>query len=628
MCGIAGIISNAFSKERLCRDVCTMAETIRHRGPDADGCWAGDGVALAHRRLSIIDLETGQQPMQGAHGRVIVFNGEIYNWIELSAELKSLGYVFRTKSDTEVLLAAYDAWKEECLDKLIGMFAFAIWDPQRQGLFTARDRLGKKPFYYFNQNGMFLFASELKAILAWPGMHKLTNVDPRALSDFLSLGYVLTPKTSFKNVLRLPAGHCGWYFAESRVFTTKPYWSLAQHYLAPKRQLTRSSIGELEALVADATRIRLRSDVPVCVYLSGGIDSSTILSLAAKSTKEITAVNVGFREGSFDESDAAAKTAAHIGTPFKSSVFDPAAHQSLEQLIWQFDDLFSDTSALSTFQLNRSAKPIASVALTGDGADEIFAGYSTYLADILFRYYSRTPKSLHALLRSLVRRVIPPSYRKVGWDYKLRQFIDGYGMSPERAHYWWRVIFSESEKARLLSSETQRQLGDYDPYDAFAQAYSEVSEASFLDQTLYADIKTWLQDDILVKADRMSMAHSVEVRCPFLDHRVVEFMARLPDSAKIRLKNQKWLLKQAAMHLLPKEVLQAPKKGFAAPTDHYWLSEFAPSAFSEFFADSFKLDPAKEDITFKGFSLGVLNVWLNMVEQYQCSGNWGTFKND
>jgi asparagine synthase (glutamine-hydrolysing) len=618
MCGLAGFVDGDMRVPEPVPALAAMVATLVHRGPDGEGLWHGGQVHLGHRRLAIIDTtDAGAQPMTGQSGSVIVFNGEIYNHPELRIELESAGFHFRTRSDTEVLLAAWTHWGPDCLSRLIGMFAFALWDARAGRLFLARDRLGKKPLHFCHAGRFLAFGSEAKALLALETVRRGAALDAQALADFLTLGYVLSPKTIHANIRRLPSAHWAEFDPATGILRTHEYWRLEDHVLAPRRRYDKAAREQFAALLEDAVRIRLRADVPVGCFLSGGLDSSTVAAMAQRvASQPPRAFCVGFSDKSFDERGHARHVADHLGIALEvleggSEAVDLAA------LIHHCDDPFADTSLLPTWQLNAAAARHVKVALSGDGADEILAGYPTYRADRLYRLYRHLPSSAQAALDAGARRWLRPSYRKVSLDYKLRQFLAGRGLSPERAHAWWRVLFSADERRRMLADDLLATLGDYEPLDAFDSHFARVEKADFLDRSLYVDIKTWLVDDILVKADRMSMAHGLEVRSPFLDHRLVEFTLALEPKAKMAGRRQKVALRDAAQSLLPAAILRRRKEGFGAPTQN--CGALVPPAldFPRLFRHDFALDREREDVTYKSFALGILTGWLSLHRDFR-----------
>lgn len=624
MCGICGWVSHDGSVRLSHQDLKKMTDTLLHRGPDDAGHFIDNNIALGHRRLSIIDLESGHQPMADERGHVVVLNGEIYNYIELRDELAKKDYVFKSDSDTEVLLAAYGAWGKNCVNRFVGMFSFVIWDSNKKELFIARDRLGKKPFYYFNCGGLFAFASEIKSLLTLPQVKKTIDIDPLSISDYLSLGYILSPKTIFSNIKKMPAAHYAIYDIHNKHLRLNDYWSLEDYFLAAKEKNNEKMLNDdFLDLLKQSTSIRLRSDVPLGAFLSGGLDSTSVVSVMKNfSDAKIKTFCIGFHEDSYDESHYARTAAEYLGVDIKTAFYKKPAATELSKMIWHFDEPFSDNSFIPTYQLSQLTRKFVTVALSGDGADEILAGYPTYLADSLYKKYSKLPNILQSILYKSTQNFLTPSYKKVSWDYKILQFLSSYGLSRERAHYWWRVIFSESEKEKIMSPELLNMCDGYDPFDTFYNYFKKVQGANFLDRTLYVDLKTWLQDDILVKIDRMSMANSLEVRSSFLDHHLVELTAKLPPRAKLNGRKQKYILKESIKKYLPKESFTRSKKGFNTPFQKEWAISLSSLKGSGLFADNFHLNPVNMDITFKSFNFEVLTKWFDIYNNYKKTGDW------
>jgi len=602
-----------------------MATALRHRGPDGAGVWVDDRASLGHRRLAIIDLsDAAAQPMTGVSGAVITYNGEIYNYRELRADLEAKGERFRSDSDTEILLRLWEREGPRCLDRLVGMFAFAIWDPRSGRLFLARDRLGKKPLYYAHRGVRLAFGSEPKALFALPELAESAAIDPHALSDFLSLGYVLTPKSIFSGIARLPAGHYAIFDCNSGRLEVAEYWFLHEFFLADRVAYGSVARERFADLLTDAVTLRLRSDVPVGVFLSGGLDSSAIAAIMAEIDQAGTrAFCVGFTEANFDESLYARLVADHLGIPLTVIANSPASPNLIATLMTATDEPFADTSIIPSYLLNVAARHHVTVALTGDGADEILAGYATYRADAYYRLTSRVPRMATRFLSRIAERRLRPRDQKVGWEYKLRQYIKGHGLSAERAHYWWRVILSDAEKRRLMGDDLIRATAGYDPFDTFDAAFRRVAGAGFLDRSLYVDIKTWLQDDILIKADRASMAASLEVRSPFLDHRLVEFVATLDPAAKMDARRQKVALRDMMAQRLPATTLRRPKSGFNAPTRDWGRISLDAPAPDGWFQPGFLLDVKNDNVTFKTFLIATLAAWLHLFAGLRSNGKWG-----
>ena len=575
MCGISGQLS--WTKAPDGDLVARMTRRLAHRGPDGEGLHTIGPLALGHRRLAIIDLSPGAaQPMSDLTGEFwIVFNGEIYNYRELRHELAGLGARFRSQSDTEVILEAYKQWGTACLGRLNGMFALALWDNHARTLLIARDRLGKKPFYYrVSADDGVTFASELKALCEDRELDRTLN--PRALSQYLSLNYTLTSDAIFDGVEKLRPGHF-MVCERGRPLAQSPYWDLASHFHQPTPYRSAQQAAEaLRGLLDDAVRARLVSDVPLGVFLSGGIDSSTLAASMCQAlpSVDVRSFSMGFHEKSYSEVAEARRTAATLGITHRDLEADADASQILETIVYHADEPFADTSLIPTYLLSQFARRHVSVCLAGDGGDEVFAGYETYLAD-KFHHWSRwLPNVALQGAAALAGSLLPVSFDKVSLDYKVRQFLGARGMSAARAHYHWRTIFSEAEKRELLVPEVWQQVSGHDPFDEFEKFDREVKGCHYLNRGLYVDVKTWLADDILVKADRASMAHGLEVRAPFLDHRVVEFAASLPIEWKLKGLDKKYLLKLSQQGRLPREVLRRRKQGFNAPVAHWLLTSF------------------------------------------------------
>lgn len=572
MCGIAGVVDwhNAGDSHAVGR----MVRRLSHRGPDHEGVTVRGPAILGHRRLAIIDLTPdANQPMADAGGRVwIVFNGEIYNFRELRSDLENRGARFRTHSDTEVILEAYKRWGDSCLERLNGMFAFALWDEGRQRLLLARDRLGEKPLYHAAlPGGGIAFASELKALRLYPGVGN--GISPAALSDYLSLNYVLHSECILDGARKLAPGH--YLAAEAgRPAQTRSYWNLARAYREKPAGRDRTDTAEeLASLIDDAVRLRLVSDVPLGAFLSGGIDSAAIVGAMRRVDPAANALTftIGFHEAGFDETPAARATAQALTTRHHEQVVDVDLAAHLGDIVAAVDEPFADSSIVPTYYLAKFARSRATVCLSGDGGDEIFAGYPTYAADRLRHLTAWVPAPVTRTLAAWSDRSLPVHHSKVGLGYKLRQFLRGHALPAWRAHYSWRTIFSDDQKQEILNPDVRSVVMEHDPYVVFDRHFRDVEGCHYLDQAMYVDIKTWLVDDILVKVDQATMAHSLEARPPLLDHRLVEFAASLPVSWKYRGMEKKHLLRLSQRNRLPSAVLKRRKTGFNAPVSH-WLS--------------------------------------------------------
>lgn len=575
MCGISGHLN--FSGAPDTDLVSRMTSCLAHRGPDGTGVRTIGSVALGHRRLAIIDLSPAAgQPMGDASRTYwIVFNGEIYNFRELRAELTKLGARFTTESDTEVILEAYKQWGVESLSRLNGMFAFALWDDRRRSLLLARDRLGKKPLYYHRRrDGSLTFASELKALCEDPQLDRTLN--PRALGQYLSLNYTLTSDAILDGVEKLAPAHYA-VCSEQAPLTATRYWDIASHFHRPTSCGSIDEAAEaLRALVDDSVRIRLVSDVPLGVLLSGGVDSSTLAASMCQSLPAslVKSFSMGFREKSFSEVAEARETARFLGIDHKDSEATTDAAAILSRIVYHGDEPFADTSMIPMYLLSEFARQHVTVCLSGDGGDEVFAGYETYVADKIHHLTRWVPAPVARGTAAVIQSMLPVSFDKVSFDYKVRQFVSGQALPAARAHYHWRSIFTEDEKRQLLHPDVLPTVMAADPFDAFAAFDREMGPAHHLQRAQYVDLKTWLPDDILVKADRASMAHGLELRAPFLDYRIVEFAASLPVEWKLKGFQKKHVLKLSQKSRLPQQVLARPKQGFNAPVAHWLLATF------------------------------------------------------
>lgn len=575
MCGIAGILS-WISPPDL-HEIEMMTASIAHRGPDASSAHLLESVAppfaaLGHSRLSVIDLTSASdQPLADHSGRYwIVFNGEIYNYAELRSELRDRNAEFRTRGDTEVVIEAYKAWGVNCLSRLNGMFAFALFDQSTSTLFAARDRLGEKPFYYsYTANRDFVFASDMSTVT----MSKRVELDlnPERIGQFLSHGYIPGRETMFKTVKRLDPGHY-MFVDKNGGMDVGSYWDLAAFFQPQKKQSNLSAATEeLSGLLDDAVKSRMVSDVPVGAFLSGGVDSALAAEAMARVSDDphTKTYTLGFSEKNFCEIDQAGATARHLGLEHESIVSERPSADDFLRIIGETREPLADTSIIPTNVLSKFARKDLKVCLSGDGGDEVFAGYETYVADRIHSYTRHLPTSL-LRIAGVGLDAIPKSFGKVSAHEKALRFLAVSGVEPKRAHTTWRQYFSESEKRALCSPDFWNGGANADPFMPFADHFAAVSNCDPIDQYLFVDTKTWLADDILVKVDRHSMAHGLEVRVPFLDHRVVEFAASLPVSAKLRGLERKSILRRCAEHRLSNDILNRQKRGFNAPIS-WWL---------------------------------------------------------
>jgi asparagine synthase (glutamine-hydrolysing) len=555
-----------------------MLDRMVHRGPDASGLQVSEEAIFGHRRLSILDLTAAaDQPMwDPSHRLLLSFNGEIYNYKDIRAVLEQSGVVFRTQSDTEVLLEAWKRWGLEALQRLVGMFAFAVWDNEEHVLFLARDRMGEKPLYYTafgkDLSEGVLFASELTALLPHPAVKREVNFD--AVVQYLSTNYVFGAHSILRGVHKLAPAHV-MVFRKGQAPTIQCYWHL-EDFVNHKKSWSSKEQAQaaFQELLQEAVRGQRQSDVPLGTFLSGGVDSSTITGALALGYPEspLSTFSIGFEEKSFDESAQSRAVAEHFRTGHFTDRANMMSLDSILQALRTPDEPFADSSILPMCLLSQFARTHVTVCLSGDGADELFGGYETYVADLLFRKISPIlQRSWFVGLGKALKRLWPVSYSKVSFDYKLKQFIGGCALEGlPRAHMFWRGIFDPSQIRALLLDPEAASDRDLDAFCYVRPFAEQVASASDLDQAMYLDQKIWLPDDILTKVDRSAMAHSLEVRAPFLDHRMVEFAASLPDAWKVRGTKKKCFLKETQRGIVPDRSLDQKKQGFSAPVS-LWL---------------------------------------------------------
>jgi len=624
MCGIAGLID--WQGRPHGRLVGAMVGQLRHRGPDAQHVKALDAATLGHARLSVIDpASSSDQPMSDASGRYwIVFNGEIYNFQALRRELEQSGAQFRTRSDTEVILEAYKRWGENCVEHFNGMFAFALWDQSERRLFMARDRFGKKPLFFSLLPDGLIFASSPTALILHPGVSRQFN--PAAIRQLVSLGYVLGSDCIYADIAKLEPGH-HLTLEPGQSPRIERYWDLAPAFARKSRW---SSVGEateaLGELVADAVALRMVSDVPLGAFLSGGVDSALIVAMMAEQGGKapLKTFSAGFAQASFNEAPQARKVSAFLGTDHHDSLIEDDSVGDLPQLMECVGEPFADTSLLPSFRLSGFTRKSVTVSLTGDGGDELFAGYETYLADRLHGVMRHLPGPLLSWSERLLR-ACPPSFGKVSLDYKLRQFLAGLRLDFPHAHYSWRSLYAEPELGQLIRPDHWSGMQAADPFQRFQSFYDRVAGCHWLDQAAYVDVGTWLVDDVLVKVDRATMAHGLEARSPFLDYRVAEFAAALPVQMKLRMLTTKHILKKLHGRYYPDHLRPGPKRGFNAPIA-YWFAGPQRSGARRLTESPFLqewLEPAKiaalwqehenrqRDNSFRLFSLACLGAWLD-----------------
>jgi asparagine synthase (glutamine-hydrolysing) len=570
MCGICGSYDFARGRPADRAEVARMNAALIHRGPDGDGCHLDGPVGLAARRLAIIDLEHGDQPMLAAHGAVcVVQNGEILNHLELRAALERDGVRFRTRCDTEVLLHLYLRDGPQFVSALRGMFALALWDRGEQRLLLARDRYGIKPLYYEVADGRLAFASELKALLRQDSFPR--ELDRDALHSFLAFNSIPAPLTIFKAARKLPPGHlllCGPSGVDVRRF--------ARPAPASEPELRREPIDvlaeELRERLRDSVRAHLLADVPVGVLLSGGVDSSLLTALASQaSPRPVRTFSIGFRERSFNELELAREVARRYGTDHHELVVSPQISELLPQLVQAFDEPFADSSSVPTYLVSKLAAEHVKVVLSGEGGDELFGGYETYAAGQLAARIGPAAARLAPLVE-----LLPSSSRRVSFDYRAKRFVRAAALPPLERHHGFKEIFSPRERERLLAPDWRSESTD--PLDSWRRRFAETAGAPLLARLQDVDLGIYLADDLLVKTDRMSMAHSLEARVPYLDSVVSDMALALPSAMKVRGLSKKRLLRRAASTLVPQGILRARKRGFSIPAAAWLRGELKPLA--------------------------------------------------
>ena len=571
MCGIAGIVNN--KNERVNETLLgRMCDAIRHRGPDDDGFYVNGPVGLGMRRLSIIDLKSGKQPIHNQDRTAwIVFNGEIYNYLELRDKLEKLGHTFYTNSDTEAIVQAYDQYGADCPKHLRGMFAFAVWNEKTEELFLARDRVGKKPLLYAQLPGEFIFASEFSALLLHPGISR--DVNSEALHNYLSFMCVPAPLTAYRAIRKLEPGHTLlWRKGEIKL---ERYW---QPDFSHKLDIGEAEAGEraLEIL-RDAVRVRLMSEVPLGAFLSGGIDSSAVVALMSEaSSKPVKTFSIGFEEQDFSELHHARRIAEHVGADHHEFIVRPDAMEVLPLLVEHYGEPYADSSAIPTYYVARETRQHVTVALNGDGGDESFAGYERYAAMQLAERYHRLPAPLRNLAIQPAVNLLPTSETSRSRVRDAKRFIEAASLPKRDRYLRWVSVFDTQAKQDLYSEDFQQQTANMNSSDILDPWFARANGSGIVDAALLTDIMTYLPNDLLVKVDIASMAVSLEARSPFLDHHVIEFAASLPEKFKLRGLTTKYLLKRVLQKLLPAENLERRKMGFGVPIGHWFRGQMQP----------------------------------------------------
>jgi asparagine synthase (glutamine-hydrolysing) len=577
MCGIAGVVGSKATREL----VESMCSTIAHRGPDSDGFLVRPGVALGMRRLSIIDLSTGDQPIHNEDNTIwTVFNGEIYNFRSLRKDLEGRGHRFYTRGDTELLVHFYEDSGYDLCDSLRGMFAFAIWNEAKQELLVARDRLGKKPLYYTQLGDSILFASEIKALLCCEDVPRA--IDPVSLDQYLTLGYVSGPRTMFRGISKLLPGHL-MIFSNGHL-AIREYWDVtSQNSTVPQSDREEEWLEWLDMNLQEAVRLRLVSDVPLGAFLSGGLDSSVLVALMRRYvTGPFKTFSVAFNEaGDYDERRHARQVAHHLGTDHHELVVSESPVELLNKIVWHFDEPIADEAAVPTYLLSRLARRHVKVVLTGEGADELFAGYGQY-------YYVQRLDELQARLPRLVQqegrhilRLVPDSGRCGKWVGRVHKLLKGLFCPLPESFLQYGHMIPKYVRQSLYSRQFKQTLGLQNelPYECRRKYFENVVSRSALNQVLYVDTKTWLPDELLMKVDKMSMANSLEARAPYLDHRLVEGVLRMPDKLKVRKGVFKYLLRRCGQSILPESIWRRPKHAFSVPYREWFNGPLKPLVY-------------------------------------------------
>ncbi|MBA3019134.1 MAG: asparagine synthase (glutamine-hydrolyzing) [Proteobacteria bacterium] len=579
MCGICGKIN--FNQKPIEDSLLRrMTACLVHRGPDDEGIYIKENIGLGHKRLAIIDLSPkGHQPMSYANGRYwIVYNGEMYNFKEERELLEKKGYHFISRTDTEVVLALYQEYGAECLQRMRGMFAFAIWDKREKTLFLARDRIGEKPLFYYLDDSCLIFASEIKAILQDPTIER--RPDMTAISHYLTYQDVPAPFSAFKGIKKLPPAH--YIVCRNGKVDLKRYWKLS--YLPKFSVETPSGEKELETEILDklreAVKIRLVSDVPFGAFLSGGVDSSAVVALMSELMDEpVKTFSIGFKEAAYNEVNYARMIAERFNTDHTEFIVEPNALDILPELIWHYNEPFADSSAIPTYYVSKLAREHVTVVLNGDGGDENFAGYGRYAANEMALKLGKifSPSLVKALLPLIMK--FPHGSDPDNFFWRLKRFLQEFILSPELRNGHWLCHFTTEMKQEILTDDFKSSIEDIDSFGLLLEKFREAVAEDFLDKALYADVMMYLPDDLLVKVDIASMANSLEARSPFLDHRFMEFVAKIPSRLKLKGTIGKYILKKALTNILPDQILKREKMGFGVPIDHWFRNELKGMAY-------------------------------------------------
>ncbi|MCO5332406.1 MAG: asparagine synthase (glutamine-hydrolyzing) [Pyrinomonadaceae bacterium] len=578
MCGIVGFVNREAAARR--EVVEAMNERIIHRGPDDDGFYVNGSVALAMRRLSIIDLAGGKQPISNKDKtKWIVFNGEIYNYRELRKEMEERGHRFETHSDTEVIVKLYDELGPDSLQQLRGMFAIAIWDENDRSLFLARDRVGKKPLLYSHQpDGSLIFGSEFRALLKHPSVSR--EVDNDAIDSYMSFMCIPAPQTAFKSIRKLEPGH--WMRWKDGRIETHRYW--LPDFTKKIKISERDAMDETIRIIREAVKLRMISDVPLGAFLSGGVDSSTVVAIMAEeSSVPVKTFSIGFEDEDFSELKYAKRVAEHVGAEYNEFIVRPDAAAVIPLLVDHYGEPYADSSALPSYYVSRETRRHVTVALNGDGGDESFAGYDRYMAMQLAELYRRVP--LRKLLFEPLVNALPSSEEKKTLIRDAQRFLVSANLGRAERYFHWMSVFKQRVKDRLYTADFKQQVAANRPRHFLDQWYEKAGGAGLLDSTLLTDQMTYLPNDLLVKVDIVSMANSLEGRSPLLDHKLIEFAASLPEHLKVNKFRTKYLLKKIAARFVPREVVYRRKMGFGVPIGRWFRKDLKDMAYSTLLSD-------------------------------------------
>ncbi len=570
MCGICGVYNFGSHEPVNQETIEKMCQTLVHRGPDDQGTHLAGNIGLGHRRLSIIDLQTGQQPIYNEDKTVVViFNGEIYNFTELRRQLEAKGHRFYTRTDTEVVVHLYEEYGRDCVRYLRGMFALAVWDEKNRKLLLARDRVGKKPLVYAMINGSLVFASESKAILEWPGFKPAVN--PEAIHYFVTYQYIPSPLTIFKEISKLPPASILECSAEGKIIISR-YWDLD---FRNKINISEAEAAErVREKLTEAVKLRLISDVPLGAFLSGGLDSSIIVGLMSRlSTQPVKTFSIGFAENDFSEVEYARLVAKHFKTEHQEFIVKPNAIEILPKLVWHYNEPFGDASALPSYYVARETKRFVTVALNGDGGDENFAGYLRYQANMLAARLDFLRPLLATGAMKKIISCIPHREHQKNLLRVFKRFALAMGETPARRNIAWHCTFDQQYQSQLYSDSFKQTVSATDTYEYLTSVFNLAKADNFLEQLLYTDVMTYLPEDLLVKMDIACMANSLEARSPFLDHEFMELAASLPASCKLKGQHSKYILKKAFADLLPPAIIRRGKMGFGVPIEKWFRRE-------------------------------------------------------